>query len=375
MQEQLQMYKEMFPTRIVPVGRKRAFLCDFQTLKFQLQASPIIEDTWHDQPMVDGSDSKKSNWKFRAGKDLLPKVGMNGATNAVPKDISGGKAKDMLPVGVKISFAKENNEYEKFLEGPSLVSKGEVFIHGPFAQGPSHVKVNVDKNMVKIEKFSREGIRDCFGVTNMIQMISDRLKSGIEGGLISENGEAWDTFAEMRLVQKWLDIILISSFRTGAMLQSMHVMAKDSLREETLNNLYGSAETKDNLRYSHYATEDMFGPLSSEFEPYVSPANSSHEKYKLTPRYGSVGASSQNKGGSNSSSAGSGQNRNATRGNKGGRSGHMTENRTSYVSPQDVLRRSRDNNNNRRGRAGNRNQSFRGRQGQGRRYNQNTKRK
>ena len=139
----------MFPTRIVPVGRKRAFLCDFQTLKFQLQASPIIEDTWHEQPMVEGSDNKKSNWKFRAGKDHFPKIGVNGATNAVPKDISGGKAKDMLPVGVKISFAKENNEYEKFLEGPSLVSKGEVYIHGPFAQGPSHERLMLTKIWLK----------------------------------------------------------------------------------------------------------------------------------------------------------------------------------------------------------------------------------
>ena len=49
--------------------------------------------------MVDGSDSKKSNWKFRAGKDLLPKVGMNGATNAMPKDISGGEGKGYITSG------------------------------------------------------------------------------------------------------------------------------------------------------------------------------------------------------------------------------------------------------------------------------------
>ena len=142
-------------------------------------------------------------------------------------------------------------------------------------------------------------------------MLSERLNLGMEGGLTSENGEAWDTTAELKLTQKWLEIILISSFRTGAMLQSIQVMSKDSLRDETLNNLYGHPETKRNLRYSHYASDNMFGPLSSDFEPYVSPSSASHEKYKLSPKHGSVGSSSQDKGGFNrpSSYAGSGQNK------------------------------------------------------------------
>ena len=244
-------------------------------------------------------------------KDHFPKIGFYGATNAVPKDISGGKAKDMLPVGIKIRFAKEDNAYEKFIDGPSLVSKGEVLVQGPLAHGPAHVKVRVDKNVVKIEKFARNALRDCFGVTDMLQMVSDRLKLGMEGGLTSEDGEAWDTSVEMKLTQKWLEIILISSYRTGAMLQSIQVMAKDSLRDETLDNLHGHSETKRNLRYSHYASDNMFGPLSSDFEPYVSPSSASHEKYKLSAKWGSVGSSSQDKGGFNrpSSYAGSGQNK------------------------------------------------------------------
>ena len=371
------IFKEMYPDKIVPVGRKRAFLCDMETLRFELQATPFIEDTWHEQPGVEGSDDKKSNWRMRVEKDHFPKIGFYGATNAVPKGISGGKAKDMLPVGVKISFAKENNSYEKFLDGPSLVSKGEVYVQGPFAHGPAHVKVKVDKNMVKIEKFARDGLRDCFGVTDMLQMVSDRLKLGLEGGLTSEDGEAWDTSVELKLTQKWLEIILISSYRTGAMLQSIQVMAKDSLRDETLDNLYGHSETKKNLRYSHYASEDMFGSLSSDFEPYVSPSSVSHEKYKLSPKWGSIGSSSQGKGGFNkpSSSAGTGQNKrgffhqwDATKSNRGGHSGHMAEERASFISPQEALRRSREN-------SGNRNQSFRGKQGQGRRPYQYTKRK
>ena len=130
----------------------------------------------------------------------------------------------------------------------------------------------------------------------------------------------------------------------------------------------------------------MFGSLTSDFEPYVSPSSVSHEKYKLSPKYGSIGSSSQDKGGRNNSYAGSGQNKrgpnshwDASKSKRGGHSGHMAEARTSYVSPQEVLRRSRgnnnNNNNNRRGRAGYQNQSFRGNQGQGRRPYQYTKRK
>ena len=381
LQDQLVIFKEMYPGKIVPVCRRRAFHCDWETFKYELQATPFIEDTWHEQPMVEGSVDKKSNWKMRVDRDHFPKVGVYGATNAVPKDISGGKAKDMLPVGVKISFTKENKAYEKFLDGPSLVSKGEVYVQGPFSHGPTHVKVKVDKNMVKIEKFSRDGLRDCFGVSDMLQMVCDRIKRGVEGGLSSEDGEAWDTAAELKLTQKWLELILISSYRTGAILQSIQVMAKDTLREETLDNLYGHDETKKNLRHSHYATEDMFGSLTSDFELYVSPSSASHEKYKLSPRYGSIGSSSQDKGGRNNSYAGLGQNKrgpnshwDASKSKRGGHSGHMTEARTSYVSPQEVLRRSRGNNNG-GGRAGNQNQSFRGKQGQGRKPYQYTKRR
>ena len=170
---------------------------------------------------------------------------------------------------------------------------------------------------------------------------------------------------------------MVSTFRTGAMLQSIHVMAKDSLRDETLDNLHGHSETMRDLRYSHYASDNMFGPLSSDFEPYVSPSSASHEKYKLSPKWGSLGSSSQDKGSFNrpSFSAGTGQNKrgsnpqwDVTKSKRGGHSGHMAEERASFISPQEALRRSREN-------SGNRNQSFRGKQGQGRRPYQYTKRK
>ena len=87
-------------------------------------------------------------------KDHFPKLLTGGFTiNAVPKDISGGKAKDMLPTGLKVSFSKFDKAYEKFIDGPQLVKSGEVSVEGPFFHGPTHVKVNVDRNTVKAGRF------------------------------------------------------------------------------------------------------------------------------------------------------------------------------------------------------------------------------
>ena len=87
----------MYPENIVAVGRKKAFMKKLEYLRFELQATPFIEDTWHERPVVDGSveeDKKKvSNWSSRVEKDHFSKLLTGGFTiNAVPKDISGGKA-------------------------------------------------------------------------------------------------------------------------------------------------------------------------------------------------------------------------------------------------------------------------------------------
>ena len=100
----------MYPDNIVSVGRKKAFMGKMESLRFELQATPFIEDTWHEQPLVDGSaeDGKKvSNWSSRVERDHFPKLVPGGsATNAVPKDITGGKAKEMLPMGLKVSLLR-----------------------------------------------------------------------------------------------------------------------------------------------------------------------------------------------------------------------------------------------------------------------------
>ena len=151
MQEKLNIFKDLFPDYIISVGTKKAYQGATGSLKYELQAKPCLKDTWHELPTVDG---KVDNWSARADKDGFPKYMPLGTTNVVPKDISSGKAKDMLPLGIKVSFAREDSEYETFLSSPPLVKNNEMFIEGPFMHGPSNVKVHTDKNMVKIEKLT-----------------------------------------------------------------------------------------------------------------------------------------------------------------------------------------------------------------------------
>ena len=116
-------------------------------------------------------------------------------------------------------------------------------------------------------------------------------------------------------------------------------------------------ETKKNLLYSHYATPNIFGPLSADFEPYVLPTSLSHESYKLVPRWGSGGSSSQDKGfwSGPSSSSGAGQSKRGSNPQWGAskkKRGKHSDNVVKQISPQEILRRSREN-------------SGRGSQGQG----------
>ena len=160
----------------------------------------------------------------------------------------------------------------RVLASPPLVSSNQVFVEGPFMRGPANVKVITDKNMVKIEKFSRDGIRESQGVICMLEMMSAKLKESL-----AEGASSWDPVSMLKLTHEWLDLVLLNAFRSSAFMQSVQILAKDSVRSEVLNNLYGKQETKRNVLYSHYATPNIFGPLSAEFEPYVQPTSNSHE--------------------------------------------------------------------------------------------------
>ena len=66
----------MYPDRLVSVGSKKAFMGSSESLNFELQAKPYVQDTWHELPTVISSseEGKKqvSNWAIRAEKDGFP---------------------------------------------------------------------------------------------------------------------------------------------------------------------------------------------------------------------------------------------------------------------------------------------------------------
>ena len=222
------MFKDIYPNHIVSVDGKRAFCGPTGSLSYEIQATPYIKDTWHELPVIDSlleaGKTEISNWMDRAEKEGFPKLGQKGPINVVPKDISGGVPKEMLPQGVRVSFANQDKAYENFLAGPALVKDGKMLIEGSFCQGPSNIKVNVDKNVVKTEKFARCGLRESYGVTYMLEMLLNRLKESMN------QGSTWEPASELKLTQEWLELVLITSFRTSAFLQSIQVLSKDSLR-------------------------------------------------------------------------------------------------------------------------------------------------
>ena len=156
LQEKLGFFKDIYSS-IVTVDGKKAFSGSTGALSYEIQATPYVKDTWHELPMIDSSTeadkTEVSNWMDWAAKEGFPKFTTKGPSNVVPKDISGGVPKDMLPQGVRVNFANYDKSYENFLAGPMLVKDGEMLIEGSFCQGPNHIRVDVDKNVVKTEAF------------------------------------------------------------------------------------------------------------------------------------------------------------------------------------------------------------------------------
>ena len=122
-----------------------------------LQATPTIIDTWHEIPMTSSEsgiseDDEVSNWiKY---KDYFPTLSAKGPVNIVPGDLSEGSNRNRMPHGVKVCFSEQDKNFEHFLAAPALVKGNKVQVEGSYCRGPSQVKVNVDKNVVKTEKLA-----------------------------------------------------------------------------------------------------------------------------------------------------------------------------------------------------------------------------
>ena len=56
----------MYPDNMVSVGKEKSyFINKLESLRLELQATPFIENTWHEQPEVDGSvEENKRSFQF-----------------------------------------------------------------------------------------------------------------------------------------------------------------------------------------------------------------------------------------------------------------------------------------------------------------------
>ena len=364
MQDKLEVFSQIY-TNILSNNRKRAYSGDTGKSSYVLQATPAINDTWHELPMADSSSgvtegSEISNWIKH--KDHFPTIKSTGPANVVPCDLSEGFAKDMMPKGVNVSFSNYDKNFENFLAAPSLVRDSKVNIEGAYCQGPSQVRVKVDKNVVRSEKLSRHGIREGHGVIFMLELLSERLEKALKPDC------EWDPRIELRLVSEWLELIKVNAFRANSFTSSIQVLMKDLIREKTLESLNGSVETKKELRHSHYATHKIFGPLSASFEPFVHPSSHSHRKYLLFPKRGNYDKTKSGSGyGDFNNSGFSGQQKRAADPSWNMSRNKMTRQSSGYVkaiSPQEVLNRAKGAQNSQQG-------FFREYQGRGSKNNRN----
>ena len=214
-----------------------------------------------------------------------------------------------------------------------------------YCQGPSQVKVNVDKNVVKTEKLARCGLREGHGVLHMLQMLSDRL--GDASGPIVNPDSDWDPVSELKLVADWIELVKVSAFRANAFTSSMQVLMKDSIRTETLNNLDGPEETKKELRFSHFATQKVFGPLSAKFEPFVQPTSHAHRRYLLCPKGSGYNYNNYNNRNNYSNPSGfSNQQKRSANPSWNASRNNVAKQSMKAISPQEVLRKSRGGYNN-----------------------------
>ena len=101
MQDKLGFFKQIY-SNIVTVDGKKTFSGSTGTSSYEIQATPYINDTWHELPMTDSSseisdNTEVSNWMD--WKERFPKFTSKGPVNVVPSDLTCGIPKDMLPRG------------------------------------------------------------------------------------------------------------------------------------------------------------------------------------------------------------------------------------------------------------------------------------
>ena len=222
-----------------------------------------FEDSWYDQPLKDGEEDNLDNWKSHKGKFPDP-TGINGSC-IVPHDKEGKKGEFLY--GVPTHFV--DPKVERFLTGPLLATRGKVSVEEPYCL-PGSVNIGDNNKLIGVERLLRHSLKSSLSAEFLVSELIDRNMR-----LLASNRDI-DWKEEIVLNNKMLYFIEKCICRTTGFSTGSHVNIKLMLRDLVLDKLYGNDETKDNLRYSSFATDGIFGPLPSAFAGNLEP----HSNYR-----------------------------------------------------------------------------------------------
>ena len=225
-----------------------------------------FEDSWYDQPL---KDENFDNWKSHKGKFPDP-TGVNGSC-IVPHKSDGKKGEFLY--GIPINFV--DPKVERFLTGPTLASKGKVVVEEPYSL-PGSVNIGADNKLVGVERLLRHSVKSSLSAEYLVSELLDRNFMLLK----SDRDINWKD--EVILINKMLYFIEKCICRTTGFSTGSHINIKLMLRDMVLDKLYGNEETKEHLRYSSFATENMFGPLPTVFAGNLDPHSSYRNLYILS---------------------------------------------------------------------------------------------
>ena len=219
--------------------------------------------SWHQEPEKEGEEGI-SNWI--ENKNKFPSPHNTYARYILPNDL--------LLYGVPLNI--QPTKAKLFLDGPSLAKAGKVELKGP-AFLPGTVYIGSDNKLVCIEHLLRHNLKEQHASEFLMGELLERIKDTLE----NEN-QVKSFKEELRWCFKMLFMIERCVVRATSFSTSAHVSSKLMLRNQVLDKLWGDESTKEQLRYSQFATPSLFGDLSAEFSPNLRPDSSTFFKYVLS---------------------------------------------------------------------------------------------
>ena len=257
----------------------------------RLVVTPNLKDTWYKNPIKNEEVTnvpEQSDWSMH--KTYFPTIGQRGnPVNVLPRDLNVCNVrKFLLPQSPEFIFPES---LERFLKGPILVknltkcyknsfeSYGRINIEGGLWNMCSDVTIKIDRRIVDTEKMLRVAFREGCGTQQMLGLLAQRMNHNIN------DAETWsiqDWKDEYDFILKWVELAMLPSKKCNSLVAGAEVALKSHIRDKALSNLHAGREeksTKERLRYSHFATDKVFGPLAKTQAEFFAHSNPLRNEY------------------------------------------------------------------------------------------------